>query len=97
MVDRVLVRRHGIYSRNGLCRFRRQDVNMASTWECSRNDVISNVGVLAAAGLVAATSSPWPDILIGLAMAAVVLRSAVRVLRDAERRGGFVKLTRGSA
>lgn len=65
-----------------LWRFRRQDVNMASTWECSRNDVISNVGVLAAAGLVAATSSPWPDILIGLAMAAVVLRSAVRVLGE---------------
>ena len=39
-----------------LWRFRRQDVNMASTWECSRNDVISNIGVLAAAGLVAATS-----------------------------------------
>ena len=65
-----------------LWRFRRQDVNMASTWECSRNDVISNVGVLAAAGLVAATSSPWPDIVIGLAMAAVVLRSAARVLSD---------------
>jgi cation diffusion facilitator family transporter len=65
-----------------LWRFRAQDVNMASTFECSRNDVISNVGVLIAAGLVAATSSPWPDILIGLAMAAVVLRSAVRVLND---------------
>jgi cation diffusion facilitator family transporter len=65
-----------------LWRFRRQDVNMASTWECSRNDVISNVGVLAAAGLVATTSSPWPDIIVGLAMAAVVLRSAVRVLGD---------------
>ena len=65
-----------------LWRFRAQDVNMASTWECSRNDVISNVGVLAAAGLVAATRSPWPDIVIGLAMAAVVLRSAVRVLGE---------------
>jgi cation diffusion facilitator family transporter len=65
-----------------LWRFRAQDVNMASTWECSRNDVISNVGVLVAAALVAATSSPWPDILVGLAMAAVVLRSAVRVLGD---------------
>jgi cation diffusion facilitator family transporter len=65
-----------------LWRFRRQDVTMASTWECSRNDVISNVGVLAAAGLVATTSSPWPDIVVGLAMAAVVLRSAVRVLGD---------------
>jgi cation diffusion facilitator family transporter len=65
-----------------LWRFRAQDVNMASTFECSRNDVISNVGVLIAAGLVAATSSPWPDIVIGLAMAAIVLRSAVRVLGD---------------
>ena len=65
-----------------LWRFRAQDVNMASTFECSRNDVISNVGVLIAAGLVAATSSPWPDIVIGLAMAAIVLRSAVRVLSD---------------
>ena len=65
-----------------LWRFRAQDVNMASTFECSRNDVISNVGVLIAAGLVAATASPWPDIVIGLAMAAVVLRSAVRVLSD---------------
>ena len=65
-----------------LWRFRAQDVNMASTWECSRNDVVSNIGVLIAAGLVAATSSPWPDIAIGLAMAAIVLRSAVRVLSD---------------
>lgn len=31
-------------------RFRRLDVNMASTYECSRNEVISNVGVLFAAG-----------------------------------------------
>ena len=65
-----------------LWRFRAQDVNMASTFECSRNDVISNVGVLIAAGLVAASNSPWPDIVIGLVMAAIVLRSAVRVLGD---------------
>jgi cation diffusion facilitator family transporter len=64
-----------------LWRFRKQDVNMASTFECSRNDVISNVGVLIAAGAVAILSSPWPDILIGGAMAVIVLRSAVRVLR----------------
>ena len=68
-----------------LWRFRAQDVNMSSTFECSRNDVISNIGVLIAAGLVAATSSPWPDIVIGLAMAAIVLRSAVRVLGDSVR------------
>lgn len=63
-----------------LWRFRTQDLNMASTVECSRNDVISNVGVLLAAGGVAALSSPWPDILIGSVMAVIVLRSAIRVL-----------------
>lgn len=65
-----------------LWRFRMHDVNMASTFECSRNDVISNVGVLIAAGAVAALSSPWPDILIGGVMAIVVLRSSARVLRN---------------
>ena len=66
-----------------LWRFRQQDVNMASTFECSRNDVISNVGVLVAAGAVAVFASPWPDIVIGGAMAAIILRSSFRVLREA--------------
>ena len=65
-----------------LWRFRALNINMKSTFECSRNDVISNVGVLIAAALVAVTSSPWPDILVGMAMAVVVLRSAARVLGD---------------
>ena len=65
-----------------LWRFRRQDLNMSSTFECSRNDVISNVGVLIAAGMVAATASPWPDIVIGLVMAAIILRSSARMLGE---------------
>lgn len=63
-----------------LWRFRKHDVNMASTFECSRNDVISNVGVLIAGGLVAILDSPWPDILIGSAIALVLLRSAFRII-----------------
>jgi cation diffusion facilitator family transporter len=66
-----------------LWRFRSHDVNMASTFECSRNDVISNVGVLFAAAAVAATASPWPDIIIGSAMAALFLRSSLRVIAKA--------------
>lgn len=66
-----------------LWRFRRQDVNMASTFECSRNDVISNVGVLVAAGAVALFHSPWPDILIGSGMAVLFMRSSLRVLVQA--------------
>ena len=66
-----------------LWRFRAQDVNMASTFECSRNDVISNVGVLAAAGAVAAFHSPWPDNAIGTIIAALFLRSSFNVIRSA--------------
>lgn len=63
-----------------LWRFRAQDVNMASTFECSRNDVISNVGVLIAAGAVAMSGSPWPDLVVGAIIAALFLRSAFRVI-----------------
>lgn len=66
-----------------LWRFRRLNVNMSSTFECSRNDIISNVGVLAAAGLVGVSGSAWPDIAIGGIIAVVFLRSAWRVLAEA--------------
>jgi cation diffusion facilitator family transporter len=66
-----------------LWRFRAHDVNMSSTFECSRNDVISNIGVLLAAGAVAWFGSPWPDIIVGAAIATLFLRSAVRVIGSA--------------
>lgn len=65
-----------------LWRFRATNVNMASTWECSRNDVLSNIGVLIAAGLVALTASPWPDAVIGALVAVMFLRSSWRVMRQ---------------
>lgn len=68
-----------------LLRHRGGDVNMRSTWLCSRNDVLANLGVLAAAGLVAFTGRPWPDLLVGLIIASLFLRSALHVIRDALR------------
>jgi cation diffusion facilitator family transporter len=66
-----------------LWRHRADDINMRSAWVCSRNDVIGNVGVLVAAVGVALTGSAWPDVVIGLLVAAVFSRSAVLVIRDA--------------
>jgi len=66
-----------------LWRRRGDDINMRSAWVCSRNDVTGNAGVLVAAGLVALTGLPWPDIVIGLLVAAVFVHSAVRVIREA--------------
>ena len=68
-----------------LWRRRADDINMRSAWICSRNDVIGNAAVLAAAGAMAATGSPWPDIVIGLLVASVFARSAVQVLCEAGR------------
>jgi Co/Zn/Cd efflux system component len=64
---------------------RRDDLNLRSTWLCSRNDVIANVGVLVAAGGVALTASAWPDVAVGAVIATVFAGSAVGVLRDARR------------
>lgn len=68
-----------------LWRHRRDDVNMRSVWLCSRNDIIANVSVLAAAVGLWLTASQWPDLLIGLGIAALFLHSSLQVLRDAAR------------
>jgi len=68
-----------------LYRHRADNLNMSSTWLCSRNDVIANVGVLVAAGAAYLLASRWPDIIVGCIIAALFLRSAFSVLRDATR------------
>jgi Co/Zn/Cd efflux system component len=68
-----------------LWRRRADDLNMRSAWLCSRNDVVANVGVLLAAAGVAVTGAVWPDILTGLAIAALFVGSAVGVLLEAGR------------
>jgi len=66
-----------------LTRFRDGDINLRATWICSRNDMIGNIGVIIAAGMVTWLGSPLPDIVIGLLIAAVVIRSAWRVMIEA--------------
>ena len=75
---------------NGTClallwKHRREDINMSAVWECSRNDIASNIAVFGAAALVWATGSGWPDLLVGAALAALLLRSAARVCGSALR------------
>ena len=65
--------------------YRNGDVNMTSVWECSRNDVMEGVAVIAATLAVWVFGSGWPDILIAIALLVLFLRSASRVLRSAWR------------
>jgi cation diffusion facilitator family transporter len=72
---------------NGICflllfRHRSDDINMRSTWLCSRNDIIANVSVLLAAIGVKISNSGWPDIVVGAAIAALFLKSALTVLAE---------------
>ena len=75
---------------NGICLwlltpYRHGDVNMASAWECSRNDVFEGYAVLLAAVGVWLFDAGWPDLLIAAALLVMFLRSAWRVLRSAWR------------
>jgi Co/Zn/Cd efflux system component len=59
------------------------DINMRSTWLCSRNDIIANTGVLLASALVAFTGSGIPDRVVGFGIAILFLKSAYEVLNEA--------------
>jgi cation diffusion facilitator family transporter len=68
-----------------LYRHRRDNLNLRSTWLCSRNDLIANIGVLGAAGGSYMLLSRWPDLLVGVVIASLFLSSALQVLRQARR------------
>ncbi|MGD9386437.1 MAG: cation transporter [Thioalkalispiraceae bacterium] len=73
---------------NGVCllllwKHKSEDINMKSVWVCSRNDIIANFSVLLAAVGVWLSQNQWPDVLVGIAIALLFLRSAYYVLREA--------------
>lgn len=73
---------------NGVClwlllQHREDDINMSSVYECSRNDIASNLSVLIAAFGVWLFNSGWPDIILASLLSALLIRSSVRVMRGA--------------
>ena len=75
---------------NGICLWlltphRHTDLNMASVWECSRNDVAEGFAVIATAALVGWFRSGWPDLVVAIALLLLFLRSAWRILSAARR------------
>jgi Co/Zn/Cd efflux system component len=75
---------------NSLCffllwRHRHEDVNMSSVWECSRNDIATNLSVFLAAGGVWITDSGWPDLLVASCLVVLLMRSAFRVIVSARK------------
>jgi len=68
-----------------MMRHRGGDASARAVWLFSRNDALGNLAVVAAAGLVALSGSPWPDLAVAAAIALLFLVSAVAILRDARR------------
>ena len=66
-----------------LYRFRDGDANMRSVWICSRNDVIGNLAVLAAAAGVFGSGSGWPDFTVAGIMAALSIQGGAAIVRHA--------------
>lgn len=55
--------------------------HMKASWIFSTNDVLANLGVIAAGALVAWTGSHTPDLVVGTLIALLVLNGARRILR----------------
>jgi Co/Zn/Cd efflux system component len=77
-----------------LYRFRNGDINIRASWICSRNDMLLNTGVIFSALLVSSQNAAWPDLLIALVIAAIVIVSAIGIVRNAlqVRRGEADKI-----
>lgn len=59
------------------------DVNMRAAETFSFNDFASNGGILVAGGLVMALNQAWPDLVVGLIVAAIAVKGGVDILKDA--------------
>jgi Co/Zn/Cd efflux system component len=68
-----------------LHRHREGEVHMRASWIFTRSDVIANAGVIVAALLVALTGTRWPDLIVGAAIAGVVIKGGCSILADARK------------
>ena len=66
-----------------IARHREGGVHMRASYIFSTNDVIANLGVILSGGLVRLTGSRLPDLVVGTAIAALVVRGGIRILREA--------------
>ncbi len=65
--------------------YRQGDINLASAWACSLNDIYEGCAVILAALAVWAFGAGWPDMVIAVALLLLFLRSAWKVARAAWR------------
>lgn len=77
-----------------IAKHRNDGVHMRASLIFSKNDVIANIGVILSGALVWALGSRYPDLVIGLVIAAIVLRGGIHILKEsAEHKTASCKST----
>ncbi|MGH7431707.1 MAG: cation transporter [Candidatus Methylomirabilales bacterium] len=66
-----------------IAKHRQGGVHMRASWIFSKNDVIANLGVILSGALVVVLGSRFPDLVIGAAIATIVIRGGLEILREA--------------
>lgn len=75
--------------------YRHGDVNMASAWVCSRNDIYEGCAVIMTTFAVWLFGSGWPDLVVAAILLALFTKSAAQVIRTAwtqMRSGGLASV-----
>src|SRR5262249_40865025 len=62
---------------------RRGEVHMRASWIFTRTDALANLGTIVAGGLVLATGSALPDLVVGAVISLIVLHGSFEIIRDA--------------
>lgn len=83
MVMAVIAGIVNLYSLYLLKRLQEPDVNLRAATTFSFNDFISNGGILVGGALVVWLGSNWPDLAVGIGIAAIAIKGGVDILRDA--------------
>lgn len=61
------------------------EVHMRASWIFSKNDVIANLGIILGGVLVYLLDSRFPDLIIGMVIALVVIRGGIHIVKDARK------------
>jgi cation diffusion facilitator family transporter len=61
---------------------RRGEVHIRASWIFTRTDALANLGTIVGGGLVLATRSALPDLIVGAAISLVVLYGSFEIVRD---------------
>jgi len=68
-----------------IAKHRHGEIHMRASWIFSKNDVIANVGVILGGLLVYLLDSHLSDLLIGSAIALIVIRGGMAIIKDARK------------